>query len=88
MHILERFVNPSKHVLEPYGTVCKNGNQYFIQVCKEEGTANWITLGELLAVIHQDSVLNEDFIKDRLRIYESKIVQHTPCQGTPCGENL
>jgi hypothetical protein len=75
MNILERFVNPSKHVLEPYGTVCKNGDQYFIQVCKEEGVANWITLGEMLEIIHQDSVLREDFIKDSLELYEKKIVQ-------------
>ena len=72
MNVLERFVNPSKHVLEPYGSIAKNGEQYFIQVSKEEGVANWITLGELLVSRFGGSNLTDDFIKECLQSYNSK----------------
>lgn len=71
MLILERYVNPSKHVLEPYGTVCRNGNEYFIQVSKDKESANWITLGELLWV-HFGSSLSDDLIQQCLKSYENK----------------
>lgn len=74
MDILKRFTNPSKHVLEPYGTVCQNEDQYFIQVSKDPEIANWITLGELLEIVHRESILRDDFLLQCLNAYESKKV--------------
>lgn len=74
MLILERYVNPSKHVLEPYGTICRNGNEYFIQVSKDKESANWITLGELLCVHFGGSNLSDDLIQQCLQSYNNKIV--------------
>ena len=75
MNIIERFTNPSKHVLEPYGTICRHGTQYFIQVSRDPETANWITFGELLEVCYQEFIKDEDYIKNRLMVYEMKNVQ-------------
>jgi hypothetical protein len=73
MEIIERYTNPSKHVLEPYGTIVKNDNEYFIQVSKEEDTANWITLGELFLEYHKSN-LSDDFISKCLETYQGKNV--------------
>jgi len=75
MLILDRYANPSKHVLEPYGTICKNGNEYFIQVSMDvSNSANWITLGDFFSKCFVGSDLNEDFIKECLDIYQMKNV--------------
>jgi hypothetical protein len=77
MNIIERFTNPSKHVQEPYGTIVRNGKSYFIQVSQDPETSNWVTFGELLSVVHLDSIKDDDFIANALRVYATKIAQPT-----------
>jgi hypothetical protein len=75
MKVIERYTNPSKHVLESFGTVVKNGDSYFIQVSKDPECSEWLTLGELLEVIHPGSDLSDKLIEEYLEIYENKITK-------------
>lgn len=70
MRIIERFTNPSKHVQEPYGTLWKNGDSYFIQLSKDPETANWLSIGDFLAIVYKDYIENDEFIEVSLRVYD------------------
>ena len=72
MNIIERFTNPSKHVQEPWGTIHKNGDQYFIQVSKDSENPNWITFGDLMKTVYLDSIRDDDFVLNALRVYAEK----------------
>ena len=74
MEIKKIYCNPTKYNLGKYGEVCQNNDTIFIQVSKDPETSNWLTLGELMTVVYQDSVSSDDFILKHLEMYESKNV--------------
>jgi hypothetical protein len=71
LNILKRFTNPSKHVLEPYGTVVQNEKQIFVQVSKDPEYADWITLGELYESVLP---LTDEFFNECLSKYTDRNV--------------
>ena len=75
MEIIERYTNPSKHVQAPYGTLCRNGEKFFIQVSKDTDTPKWVSMGNMLAFCYKDRFILDDFICDLLDAYELKNVQ-------------
>jgi len=70
VNIIERYTNPSKHVQAPYSTICKNGEEFFIQVSKDAENPNWLTMGDFLVKCFQTSIQKEDFIKNCLETYD------------------
>jgi hypothetical protein len=73
--IIERFTNPSKHVQEPYGSIWKNGDSYFLQTSLDPENSNWVAMGKVLVTIYQDRFSSKVFIDDILSVYEDKISQ-------------
>lgn len=75
MEIIERYTNPSKHVQAQFGTVCKNGENYFVQVSRLEESPKWINMGKLLTFCLKDQFNSENYIFDIITIYENKIAK-------------
>lgn len=74
MEIIQRYTNPTKYDVAPYGTICKNNDSLFIQVSKNTESSNWLPLGEFLLKVFQKSILTNDFIKECLELYEKENV--------------
>jgi hypothetical protein len=80
--IIERFVKPNRLDTAPYGTVCKLENdgkiEHWIQVepVPENGTAEWLPLGEFIIEALQGCALREDFILECLRLYADDSLLH------------
>jgi len=72
MEITEKYTKPNRYDLGRYGEVCRNGNEYFIQVSKDPESACWLTLGEFYQRINPGSNLTNDFIQECLTLYEKK----------------
>ena len=70
MEIIQRYSNPTKYDLAPYGTICKNNDNIFIQISKDPEASNWLYIGDFFQIIYQKSILSDDFIKKCLDIYE------------------
>lgn len=71
MLIIERYSNPTRYDLAPYGSIYKHDDKLFIQISKDPESSEWLPLGEFFEKIYTSS-LNDDFLKECLNTYESK----------------
>ena len=72
MDIIERFSNPTKFDIAPYGTIYQHGEKLFIQVSKNTEVSNWLTLGDFLTECFNDSSMDPEVIEQCLLDYKPK----------------
>ena len=73
MIVIERYTIPTRYDLAPFGTIYRNGEDYFIQLSKDPESSYWITLGVFLEKVLGGSSMTDEFLQECLKLYENKV---------------
>jgi hypothetical protein len=68
---LERYTPPTSLDKLPFGTVCRDGDNLYVQL-GEQDHPSWQSIGNLLEIVFKEAILDKDFMEEALRSYKEK----------------